>query len=66
MKKVVKVLNCVAQLIKKKIFNKEKNDIYHDCKEVLNFDETNSSQDEVKSFNEYVENYKNTTRWQTL
>lgn len=66
MKKVVQVFKCVMQEIKKKIFKSKKTDIYQDCKEVLNFDETNSSKDEVNSFNEYLENYKVTTRWQTL
>ncbi|MBN2636639.1 MAG: hypothetical protein JXR61_10245 [Prolixibacteraceae bacterium] len=66
MKKVVRFFKCAMQLIKKKFFKEAKADIYQDCKEVLNFDETNSSQDELNSFNEYLENYKVTTRWQTL
>lgn len=66
MKKVVEFLNCVAQLLKKKIFNSEKNDKYHGCEKVLNFDKNSSTPEEEKSFNEYLESYKITTRWQTL
>ena len=66
MKKVIQMFKCAKQLIKKIFFKYEKSDIYQDCKEVLNFDEKNSSLEEVNSFNEYLENYKITTRWQTL
>lgn len=66
MKKVVDILICVALEIKKKFFNKEKSDICHDCIEVLNFNDSAVSQEEINSLNEYIENYKSTTRWQTL
>lgn len=66
MKKVVEVLNCVTCKIKKIFFNSENSDICHGCNEEVNFDESIASQEEINSLNEYIENYKSTTRWQTI
>ena len=66
MKTTVLFFKCICYEIKKKFFNSKKSDKYHGCEEVLNFDKNSSTSEEEKSFNEYLESYKITTRWQTL
>ena len=66
MKKVIRVIGCVWSLIKK-IFSKcSKTDISHDCKEALEFIETPELSSENIDTEEYLDNYKVTTRWQTV
>lgn len=66
MKKVKKMMNCLQNSIKKKIFNCQKSDISQECKNAFNLNfnaEKDSSENEVE---EYLNNYKSTTRWQTV
>jgi len=61
MKTMKRFFNCVRGLIKKKIFNIQKTDIYQKCEKVLDLeDETQKQTDE------YITNYSVTTRWQTV
>ena len=62
MKKEFRIISFVKCIIKKKFFNNEKNDIYQDCKSVLD-NNIGSEENEVE---EYLKNYQSTTRWQTI
>lgn len=66
MKRVQRFLNCVSLLIKKKFFNSEKSEIYHECEKVLNFADNKDETDDLFNNKEYIENYNVTTRWQTI
>ena len=66
MKKVKFILNCIAGLIKKKIFKSQKTDISQECKKVLNTNEDDNSIEELKPSEDYTVVYNVTTRWQTL
>lgn len=66
MKTIQFIINCLATKIKKNIFNSAKNDISHDCNNLFESDKKALSMDELKCAEEYLENYKVTTRWQTL
>ncbi len=66
MKKVGFILNCVANLIKKKIFKLQKSDFSQECKKATNSKEEITSIEELKLTEEYAIDYNVTTRWQTL
>ncbi len=57
--RIIKIANC---LLKKIFFNNQKNDIYHECEQVLNMGNGNND----KEVEEYMKNYQSTTRWQTV
>jgi hypothetical protein len=62
MKKVMLFAACLSLIIKKIFFNKKNVVINPNCKEAyrMNTDKENNMPDE------YLTNYKTTTRWQTL
>lgn len=66
MKKIVLFFNCIFAKIKKKFFKGRKNDISQACVLLQNMDEGNNATDEEKKRDEYTQNYKLTTRWQTI
>jgi hypothetical protein len=66
MKKVKTMLECLKALLKKNFFNNQKTDINHNCKNVFNFDLGKSDFNAKNETEEYLNNYKSTTRWQTV
>lgn len=66
MKKSESILACLNKIIKKLFFIKSGDAINHECEKLHNMGENINSHDQVKLTEEYVENYKVTTRWQTL
>ena len=65
MKKLSRILNCIYTIIKKKFSNGSKGDISHNCENMPVIG--NLIEDAINADNEeYLENYKTTTRWQTL
>lgn len=66
MKKIEFILNCVASVIKKKIFKSQKTEICQECKKALNIRENSRSLEELKLTEEYTNEYNVTTRWQTV
>lgn len=66
MKKITFIINCLLNKIKNKFFNSSRTDISHDCEKVFNLVENVSLLEELKCDEEYLDNYKVTTRWQTL
>lgn len=63
---VISFFKCVNSKLKKKFFNGQKSDIYHDCIEVLGMNTGVDSEKEKIEVEEYLKNYTATTRWQTL
>lgn len=66
MKALKKIMNCLEFLIKKKFLNSAKTDIAQECQEVLEKSLLEESRLEEVPVEEYVVNYRRTTRWQTL
>lgn len=66
MKRVKMMIQCLKNLIKKKFFNSPKSDINHDCENVFNFDLKKEELNSNEETEEYLNNYKTTTRWQTV
>ena len=66
MKRIKFIFNCMANVIKKKIFKSEKTEICQECKEALNIEDEITSIEELKLTEEYAIDYNVTTRWQTL
>jgi hypothetical protein len=66
MKKIKFILNCVTNVIKKKIFKSQKTEICQECKKALNLDDEINSIEDLKLTEEYANNYNVTTRWQTV
>lgn len=66
MKKVKRMLNCLENLIKKNFFNSQKNDISQECKNAFSFDFNAKEDRRENEVEEYMSNYKSTTRWQTV
>lgn len=66
MKRVKKMIQCLTSLIKKNFFNIEKTDINHNCKNAFSFDLNSGDLNSKKEAEEYLNNYKTTTRWQTV
>lgn len=66
MKTIELFLNCVTNKIKKYFFKEAETDISHECEKLFDFEEKTSSPEEMKYAEEYLDNYKVTTRWQTL
>jgi hypothetical protein len=62
MKKKIRFIEIANCLIKNFFSNKQKNDIYHGCENVLNPAPVNNENEAE----EYMKNYQSTTRWQTL
>ena len=62
MKKEIRIVKIASCLLKKIFFNKQKNDFYHECEEVLG----NSKEKDEIEVEEYLNNYQSTTRWQTV
>jgi hypothetical protein len=65
MKKLVSILNCLKNKIKNYFFINSDADVNHECEKLLSMSKSAHPQD-VKLTEEYLENYKVTTRWQTL
>ena len=66
MKKLEAILTCLTNKIKKKIFIKSKTDINQECEKLFVSGENVNSQEGLKLTEEYIENYRVTTRWQTI
>ncbi|WP_303924241.1 hypothetical protein [Draconibacterium sediminis] len=66
MKKVNLFFRCAADIIKKKFFKAEKNDISHACVELQNLEAESRPTADEKEREEYAQNYNITTRWQTV
>lgn len=66
MKTINVILQCLESKIKKYFFIKEKGELSQDCKNLFEGDKNTRSAEDVKCAEEYLENYKLTTRWQTL
>ncbi|HSM47415.1 MAG TPA: hypothetical protein VK872_06325 [Draconibacterium sp.] len=52
--------------IKKKFFNESKADLNQECEKLFVTGENVNSLEGLKLTEEYIENYRVTTRWQTL
>ncbi len=68
MKTIKKMFNSLESYIKKNFFNVSKTDISQDCEKVFGIDilTENEAKEVPIPVEEYVNNYKSTTRWQTL
>ena len=66
MKRVKMMIQCLRNLLKKNFFNSQKSDINHDCKSVFSFDLKKGDLNSNEEAEEYLNNYKTTTRWQTV
>lgn len=66
MKKLKFIINCVTNIIKKKIFKSQKTDICQECQKLINEVEEVTSIEELKLTEEYAIDYNVTTRWQTV
>lgn len=68
MKTIKKIITCLESYIKKNFFKLSGNDISQDCEKVFGIDILNENEaGEIPiPVEEYVNNYKSTTRWQTL
>ncbi len=66
MKTLISFFKCVNFKIKKNFFNWQKNDKYHDCEEVFGLTVNVNSEKENSEVDEYLNNYRTTTRWQTV
>ena len=65
MKRVKFMLSCLESIIKKKIFKYQIADFSFECEKILaNLEETNATKKKMQE--EYLLNYRITTRWQTL
>lgn len=66
MKKLGSILTCLKRKIKKKFFIKSKTDLNQECEKLFVTGENVNSQEGLKLTEEYIENYRVTTRWQTI
>lgn len=66
MKKVKKLLNCLEISIKNFFFNSAKNDKNQECKNEFKLDFNSPGDSKENEVEEYLNNYKSTTRWQTV
>lgn len=66
MKKLKKMLNCLEILLKKKFSNSQKSDINQECRNAFNLDFNSKKDNSENEVEEYLNNYKSTTRWQTI
>lgn len=66
MKTVIQFFKCVGFEIKNNFFNRQKNDISHDCETVLGLNTDTDLEKEINEVEEYLKNYTTTTRWQTV
>lgn len=66
MKKFKFIIACASNRIKNYFFNIQKDDISQDCGNLFGLSDDTANQEELKCAKEYAENYKVTTRWQTL
>jgi hypothetical protein len=66
MKKLGSILTCLKSRIKKKFFNESKADLNQECEKLFVTGENVNSLEGLKLTEEYIENYRVTTRWQTL
>jgi hypothetical protein len=66
MKKVRKMMNCLRISIKNFFFNAQKNDKNQECKNAFNLDFSSTKESSENEVEEYLNNYKSTTRWQTV
>lgn len=66
MKQIKKMMNCLEILLKKKFFNSQKSDINQECRNAFNLDFNSKKDNSENEVEEYLNNYKSTTRWQTI
>lgn len=66
MKRITKIFNCLSIKIKKYFFNKGISQKSADCKQLFSMNENERNNEELLRENEYFDNYKVTTRWQTV
>ena len=66
MKTTMLFCKCLFDKIKKKFFKYQKHDNSHACEEWEKFNNELKSEDDQKAIDEYLNNYRLTTRWQTL
>lgn len=65
MKKAVQWFRCISKEIKKIFFN-VKNDQLEECDRLLTGESMVPEPEEINRQQEYLENYRVTTRWQTV
>lgn len=66
MKRIVKIIHCLNNKIKKNFFNGKIESKSTECKQLFSLNEKEQSGEEQLKENEYFDNYKITTRWQTV
>lgn len=66
MKRISTMIQCLKSLLKKKFFNSVNDDINHNCKNAFSFEINTSDLNSKEETEEYLNNYKTTTRWQTV
>ena len=66
MKRVKTMFACLKATLKKIFFNNPKSDINHKCKNAFSFDISKNDLNTNNEIEEYLNNYKTTTRWQTV
>ncbi|MFW5774231.1 MAG: hypothetical protein ACOCWD_06070 [Tangfeifania sp.] len=66
MKQVKMMIQCLKNSLKKIFFISQKSDINHDCKKAFSFDLKKGDLNSNEETEEYLNNYKTTTRWQTV
>lgn len=66
MKRMVKIILCLSAKIKKYFFNGEGETESAGCKQLFSLNDKEQCDDELIRENEYFDNYKITTRWQTV
>ena len=66
MKRITKIINCLGRKIKKYFFKSEIEAETAECRHLFSLNEMEINIDEISRENEYFDNYKLTTRWQTV
>lgn len=66
MKRIKKLMNCLGKTLKKFFFNVRKNDIHQGCENVFGLKSNPGEDKNENEVEEYLNNYKSTTRWQTV
>ncbi len=66
MKRITKIIHCLNGKIKKNIFNRIGDAESMEYGQLFPIDEKEKNGEDLKRENEYFDNYKITTRWQTV
>ncbi len=64
MKQLKKMMHCLETILKKNFFNVKIDDFPHDCELTFGFEKSDANK--ANEAEEYMDNYKATTRWQTV